>query len=108
MKIKGKLLYKDLTKFKIEKVVICSLDQSLYQALLIDNDDEHLIWESNSKPLKTRSLMKMQELFEELEVGELVLRQESAYDEMVGLNVKGSNRMEVRLSKKPYQTRAKT
>lgn len=103
MKIQSKVFYKDLSKFKIQKIVICSLDQSLYQALMVNDDIEQLIWVSNSKPLKTRSLMKMQELFEGLDVDELVLRQESAYDEMVGLDVKVSNRMEVRLSKKLYK-----
>lgn len=103
MKIQSKVFYKDLSKFKIQKIVICSLDQSLYQALMVNDDTEQLIWVSNSKPLKTRSLMKMQELFEGLDVDELVLRQESAYDEMVGLDVKVSNRMEVRLSKKLYK-----
>jgi len=103
MKISGKVYYKDLAKYKIEKIIICSLDQSLYQALLSIDDAEHLIWENNAKPLKTRSLMKMQESFDELEIDELVLRQESAYDEMVGLGAKGSNRMEVRLSKKPFK-----
>ena len=102
MKVTSKVYYKDLGKHKLEKIIICSLDQSLYQALLIVNNEEHLILESKSKPLKTRSLMKMQESFENLVVDELVLRQESAYDEMVGLGEKGSNRMEMRISKKPY------
>lgn len=102
MKNVNKVYYKELSKYKIEKIIICSLDQSLYQALLIIDNEEHLIWETKTKALKTRSLMTMQEAFEEFEVGELVLRQESAYDEMVGLGEGGSNRMEIRISKKPY------
>lgn len=104
MKNSDKVYFKDLSKYKIEKIIICSLDQSLYQALLIKDNEEYLIWETKAERLKTRSLMKMQEAFEELEIGELVLRQESAYDEMIGLGEGGSNRMEIRISKKPYST----
>ncbi len=102
MKDDHKVYYKDLFNFEIEKIIISSLDQSLYQALLVVGDKEFLIWDTKDKPLATRSLMAMQKAFAGFDMENLILRQESAYDEMVGLSGSGSNRMEVDISRNPY------
>ena len=103
MNIQSKVYYKDLSQYNIQKLIICSLDQSIYQALVLVDDEERLVWEDDQRCFHSRSLMKMQESFEHLEIHESVLRQESAYDEMIGQCDKvHSNRMEVPLSTKPY------
>ncbi|MFD2165634.1 DUF6482 family protein [Thalassotalea euphylliae] len=100
-----KLLYQDLPSRKIDKLIINSLEQALYQAIAVINGDEHVIWESETKTLTTRNLTKMREHFEHMDIEAIVLRHESAYDEMVGQPPKqGSNRLEVPLRKNPYST----
>ena len=98
-----KILYKDLVSTHIEKLIINSLEQALYQALVVVDGQEHVVWQSQQKTLMTRNLTKMREYFEKMNVAEIVLRHESAYDEMVGQPVKnGNNRLEVPLAKNPY------
>ncbi|REL28717.1 hypothetical protein DXX93_20525 [Thalassotalea euphylliae] len=98
-----KLLYKDLRSKRIDKLIINSLEQALYQALVVIDDTEHMVWLSADKTLTTRNLTKMREHFEKLEIKEIVLRHESAYDEMVGQPTKqGNNRLEVPLRQNPY------
>ncbi|MAG76269.1 MAG: hypothetical protein CL811_05860 [Colwelliaceae bacterium] len=98
-----KLLYKQLSTMRIEKLIINSLEQALYQAIVVIDGDEHVVWQSEEKTLTTRNLTKMREHFEKLDVVEIVLRHESAYDEMVGQPTKnGNNRLEVPLRKNPY------
>lgn len=98
-----KLLYKQLSTIRIEKLIINSLEQALYQAIVVVDDVEHVVWQSDEKTLTTRNLTKMREHFEKLDIAEIVLRHESAYDEMVGQPTKnGNNRLEVPLRKNPY------
>lgn len=98
-----KLLYKQLSTMRIDKLIINSLEQALYQAIVVIDDVEHVVWQSEEKTLTTRNLTKMREHFEKLEVAEIVLRHESAYDEMVGQPTKnGDNRLEIPLRKNPY------
>ena len=98
-----KLFYKDLASSPIEKLVINSLEQSLYQALVVIDGEEQLVWHDERKTLTTRSLSAMRELFEAFEVAEVVLRHESSYDEMIGLgSADGGTRMEVPLGKSIY------
>ncbi|REL37214.1 DUF6482 family protein [Thalassotalea euphylliae] len=98
-----KLLYKDLLTTPIDKLIINSLEQALYQAIVVIDGCEHVVWQSEHKTLTTRNLTKMREHFEKLDIKEIVLRHESAYDEMVGQPTKnGSNRLEVPLRQNPY------
>ncbi len=100
-----KLLLKQLSNHKIDKLVINSLDQSLYQAVVQIGNEEHIVWETHEKPLITRNLMEIRGFFEELNIKEAVLRHESAYDEMIGHPVSdGTNRLEVPLDVNPYST----
>ena len=98
-----KLLYKNLLTTPIDKLIINSLEQALYQAIVVIDGCEHVVWQSEQKTLTTRNLTKMREHFEKLDIKEIVLRHESAYDEMVGQPTKnGSNRLEVPLRQNPY------
>ena len=82
-----------------EKLVIHSLDLSLYQASVVINGEEHFLADKQGALLRTRSLLDMQRLCAPLEAKSQVLRQQSAYDEMIGGPAKAAdNALEVRLS----------
>jgi hypothetical protein len=84
-------------------VVIRSVDLSLYIAVAELEGKECLVANSDGSTLKTRNLLEMKQLLADLTIGELVLRQESAYDEMVGQPAReGSNALEVGLSPELY------
>ena len=98
-----KVLLKDLPGYDIQKLIICSLEQALYQAIVVIDGEEHLVWETESKGLRSRNLLKIREQFELLSIPEAVLRHESPYDEMIGQeNKTHSNRLEVPLSTSLY------
>ena len=65
-------------------IIVASYEGSLYQAFVQSGEDEHLIWHDNDKPLKTHNLQEMRERLHGLNIGQLFLRQDSAYDEMIG------------------------
>ena len=84
---------------QIDKVTIHSLDLCLYQVSILYRGEEHYITDSGGKLLRSHNLVSMQALFEGLRVKQMVLRQQSAYDEMVGQPLRqGSNAIEVPLA----------
>ena len=84
-------------------MVIHSLDQALYQVTLVIDEREHLLVENNGKTFRRHSLQQVREALQTLPVASLVLRQQSAYDEMIGQPVReGSNVLEVPLSLEQY------
>ena len=99
-----KLLLNNLSSYKIQKLIINSLEQALYQAIVVIDGEERIVWENDKKVLLSRNLMQLRELFETFDIPETVLRHESPYDEMIGFPVNrgSSNRMEVQLGKNPY------
>ena len=97
-----KILFDDISSYQVEKLVINSLQNALYQAMVVIDQEEHVVWEDKNNALVTRNLVKMRERFQNMTFPEIVLRQESAYDEMVGLDTcSASNRMEIPLGKSP-------
>ncbi|KAF7787945.1 hypothetical protein PRUB_a2479 [Pseudoalteromonas rubra] len=71
--------------------------------MVIINGAEHIVWKNEKTTLLTRNLTEMREHFEHFDIPEIVLRHESAYDEMIGSEPKkNSNRLEVPLGKNPY------
>ncbi len=97
-----KVLYKNLPNYNVSKLVINSLDCSLYQAVVVIDGIEHVVWENDKKSFLSRSLLKLRESFDHLQIGETVLRHESSYDEMIGQPRKlQSNRMELDLGVMP-------
>lgn len=97
-----KIAFDELISKNIQKLVIQSLDCSLYQALVVIDNTEYVVYK-DKKALLSRNLVELREAFEHLTIEQRVLRQESAYDEMVGQAVKScSNRMEVPLGKSTY------
>lgn len=86
----------------LQKIVIESVDLSLYIATAVVGGDEQLISAADGKPLKTRNLLDMQRQLRAAVDCELVLRQRSAYDEMVGhQHATTDNTMELSLGDQP-------
>lgn len=93
-----KVLYRNLGNQSIRKLIVNSLDGCMYQAIVVINDQEFVVWENDDKCLLSPSVANMEEAFEHLNIQETVLRHESYYDEMIGLPIeRQSNRMEVPL-----------
>ena len=90
-------------KSGIDRFVIESVDLSLYIAFVQVDGVEHLIADNAGKPLKTTNLLSMQRQIKQFGQVESVLRQRSAYDEMVGRpsQVAADNTMEISLGSQP-------
>ena len=90
-------------KSGIDRFVIESVDLSLYIAFVQIDGVEHLIADNTGKPLKTTNLLSMQRQIKQFGQVESVLRQRSAYDEMVGRpsQVAADNTMEISLGSQP-------
>ena len=84
-------------------VIISSLDQALYQVLIVINGVETLLLENNGRPFRRHSLNEVREALQNMPIASLVLRQQSAYDEMIGQPVRRQdNTLEVPLSMELY------
>ncbi len=94
-----KVLLNELNRYEfIEKVIIHSIDGSLYQASLIIQGEEKYLADSDGKLLRYRNKLDFQVLLKDLPIASVVLRQQSAYDEMVGQPVReDGNTLEVPL-----------
>ena len=80
-------------------VTIHSLDLALYQVTLVIDGKEHLLVEDSRQPFKRRSLQAVREVLRLLPVASITLRQQSAYDEMIGQPVREQdNALQVPLS----------
>ena len=90
-------------KSGIDRFIIESVDLSLYIAFVQVDGVEHLIADNTGKPLKTTNLLSMQRQIKQFGQVESVLRQRSAYDEMVGRpsQVSADNTMEISLGSQP-------
>lgn len=82
---------------EIEKIVVHSLDQMLYQVSVILGGQEYYVVDKKSKLIRSHNILSIQALFDGLNYKNMVLRQQSAYDEMVGQPPKGDNTLEVPL-----------
>jgi len=81
---------------EIDKVIVHSLDWSLYQASIVIDGQEQVLAGKDGRPVRARSMLQLEAMFEDFKVKEMVLRQESAYDEMINQPVREcSNRIEV-------------
>ena len=101
-----KITFKELAaRPAIDKLVIESVDLSLYLAWAVIDGAERLVADKRGGTLKTRNLLEMKEQLAGLNIVELTLRQRSAYDEMVGQpSWDCDNALEVGLSPELYPT----
>ena len=98
-----KILFANLSQYAIQKIIICSIDQALYQVMVVIDGEERLVWKTEKVRLCSRNLMELREKLMHLAVPALYLLHESAYDEMIGLQANQyGNRLEVPLGKDPY------
>ena len=80
--------------------VVHSLDGSLYQVTVRTWCGEHLLVEDDGRPFRRHSLNAVREALRDMPVTSMVLRQRSAYDEMIGQPMRtGSNEMEIPVSR---------
>lgn len=82
---------------EIDKIIIHSLDQMLYQVSVMLAGQEYFVVDKQSKLIRSHNILSIQALFDGLNCKSMVLRQQSAYDEMVGQPPKGDNTLEVPL-----------
>lgn len=83
----------------IKKVIVHSLAPMLYQISIEDDLGEHLVYTDKNTPYRSTCIEKIKELFEPFTFRSMVLRQQSAYDEMIGHpNKQADNTLEVMLS----------
>jgi hypothetical protein len=99
-----KLTLKALRKRRIDRLLIESVDLSLYIAHAEVDGQRFLISNTDGKTLKTRNLLEMKGHLATLQAPERVLIQRSSYDEMVGQNfAPADNQLEVVLGE-GYET----
>lgn len=79
----------------IDKVCIHSLESNLYQLSVVVSGEEHYIQDSKGGFLTSHNKLDLQSLFNDKNVGAMVLCHQSAYDEMVGQPIGQGNILEV-------------
>ena len=96
-----KLLLSHLQTFSHHRKVdltITSYEGGIYQVFMTKGKTEALIWKNDHTPLKGHSLGEMRELLSDVHMNSLILRQDSAYDEMIGQQQRaGANTLTVPL-----------
>ena len=86
----------------IEQWIVESVDLSLYIAHARINGEEHVIAEDEKKILKRHNLLEMKRVLKTVAGCEMILRQRSAYDEMVGhSHPAAANTLEISLGDAP-------
>jgi hypothetical protein len=97
-----KISIHELARTGVTRVVIESVDLSLYIAHASVGGEERVIADRQGKALKTRNLLEMQRALRKQTDCEFFLRQRSAYDEMVGHSYPAAdNCMELPLGREP-------
>ena len=99
-----KITLKELKKQSrlIEQWIVESVDLSLYIAHARINGEERVIAEDEKKILKRHNLLEMKRVLKTVAGCEIILRQRSAYDEMVGhSHPAGANTLEISLGDAP-------
>lgn len=79
-----KITLRELGARTVQKLVIESVDLSLYIAEATVDGAVYLVVDEAGKPLRERNLLGMKRHFSGISVDACVLRQRSAYDEMIG------------------------
>ena len=94
----------DLQKQRfVDKVIIHSHDLSLYLLSVEIEGEEHYVTDHKGRIVRSFNKLELQGHFSAMRVGRMVLRQQSPYDEMVGLNCAATdNTMEVLIGGEAY------
>ncbi|WP_281286373.1 DUF6482 family protein [Pleionea sediminis] len=83
----------------LDKIIVHSIGMSLYQVSIIKDNRTYWLANSNGNLFKANNVLTVQKLFRSLNFLLMVLRHESAYDEMIGHDDTSpkNNRLEVPL-----------
>lgn len=73
-----------------DKVVIHSLAPNLYQVSVMMDGEEAFLLNGKGRFLTSHNKQDLQDLFKDKQVGAMVLRHQSAYDEMLGQPIRES------------------
>lgn len=73
-----------------DKVVIHSLAPNLYQVSVMMDGEEVFLLDGKDRFLTSHNKQDLQDLFKDKQVGAMVLRHQSAYDEMLGQPIRES------------------
>ena len=65
-------------------VIIHSLDRALYQVTVLQHGREQLLVAGCGRPFRSHNLQQVRETLQGMPVSSIALRQQSAYDEMIG------------------------
>ena len=80
-----------------------SLERSIYQVCIATPEGEALLIDTDGTIFRRRNLQSVREALRDRGVSELVLRQQSAYDEMIGQPTREQpNTLELPLSMEDY------
>ncbi len=92
-----KLRIADLASYPaIKKVIVHSIDQMLYIITVIIDEHEQLLYKNDGHPFRTSRISEIHQALAQANADETVLRQQSPYDEMIGLPPReGDNTLEV-------------
>ena len=91
----------------IAKVILHCHDQSLYLVSVLLDGEEHYVKDKNGNFLKSFNKLELQANFDSQIVGEMILRHQSPYDEMIGLpEDRVNNTLEVPIGGEAYATRS--
>jgi hypothetical protein len=103
-----KIKLSELRKQKfIEKVILHSHDQSLYLISVLFDGEERYVTDEKGNFLKSFSKLELQSKIDRLIVGQMILRHQSPYDEMIGLTEeKSDNTLEVLIGGEAYAYKA--
>lgn len=93
-----KVTTRELRGRQVDRLVIESVDLSLYIAHAEIDGERYLIADNDGTALKTRNLLDMKTALAKVDAAERILSQRSSYDEMVGQGFEpGDNALEVAL-----------
>ncbi|GAA0340174.1 hypothetical protein GCM10009092_00860 [Bowmanella denitrificans] len=82
---------------KIELVIVHSISWSLYQLSIVVNGQNHWLVDAQGQAVCSHNILDLQRLFEGIQVGQMRLQHQSAYDEMIGQPTRSSNLLDVPL-----------
>ena len=92
----------------VDKAIIHCYDQSLYLLSVILDGVEHFVVDEKGAFIKSFNKLDLQAQLSGIEVGKMLLRQQTPYDEMIGLSEEGGdNTLEVKLGGAEYGMRPK-
>ncbi|TMP82310.1 hypothetical protein CWB73_05320 [Pseudoalteromonas phenolica] len=83
--------------FFVDKLVYHSLDLALYNVSVIIDGKEEMVTDEKGVRLKSHNFVSLQKMLKNVNAKQQVMRQFSAYDEMIGGPEKENNMMEIPL-----------